>query len=115
MCGYDMATEKLKQQRYRLFVDESGDHSYKKLDNPAHRYLSLLGVWFRQADEYLLFADQMQLLSGRFLAQPKAHSSSCTGQTSSAVKGLLESSKIRRLKPNSTRGCFALSDMASTG
>ena len=30
--------------RYRLFIDESGDHTYKRLDNPDTRYLGLTGV-----------------------------------------------------------------------
>ena len=42
--------------RYRLYIDESGDHTYNKLDTVGHRYLALLGVWFRQSDDYLAFA-----------------------------------------------------------
>lgn len=29
---------------WRLYIDESGDHAYKKLDNPDKRYLGLTGV-----------------------------------------------------------------------
>jgi hypothetical protein len=43
--------------RYRLYVDESGDHAYNRLDEISHRYLALLGVWFRQPDDYVSFAD----------------------------------------------------------
>jgi len=32
-----------KRTRYRLYIDESGDHTYKLLDDPSHRYLALLG------------------------------------------------------------------------
>jgi hypothetical protein len=46
--------------RYRLYIDESGDHTYNLLDDPSHRYLALLGVWFRQADDYLAFADDLE-------------------------------------------------------
>jgi hypothetical protein len=46
--------------RYRLYLDESGDHTYKLLDDPAHRYLALLGVWFRQPDQYTAFADGLE-------------------------------------------------------
>jgi len=45
--------------RYRLYLDESGDHTYKQLDDVARRYLGLLGVWFRQADDYVTFADDL--------------------------------------------------------
>lgn len=31
------------QARYRLYVDESGDHTYHKIDEPAKRYLGLIG------------------------------------------------------------------------
>jgi len=36
--------------RYRLYVDESGDHVYKKMSHPSHRFLCLLGCWFKGAD-----------------------------------------------------------------
>lgn len=52
--------------RYRLYVDESGDHSFNLLDNPAHRYLGLLGVWFRIADEYVTFADELEAFKRQF-------------------------------------------------
>lgn len=49
-----------RRQRYRLYIDESGDHTYNLLDDPSHRFLALLGVWFRQADAYVAFADHME-------------------------------------------------------
>lgn len=30
--------------RYRLYIDESGDHTYSNLNHPSYRYLSLTGV-----------------------------------------------------------------------
>ena len=50
----------IKRPRYRLYIDESGDHTYKLLDDPSHRYLAILGVWMRQQDEYLAFADNLE-------------------------------------------------------
>jgi len=38
------------EERFRLYIDESGDHVFKHLDDPGHRYLSLLGCWFRGRD-----------------------------------------------------------------
>jgi hypothetical protein len=32
-------------RRYRLYVDESGDHTYYELEDPAKRYLGLTGVF----------------------------------------------------------------------
>ncbi len=45
--------------RCRLYIDESGDHSYNLLDEPSHRYLGLLDMWFWQADDYVEFADNL--------------------------------------------------------
>lgn len=30
--------------RYRLYVDESGDHNYRDLDDVGHRYLGVIGI-----------------------------------------------------------------------
>jgi hypothetical protein len=49
-----------QRNRYRLYIDESGDHTYKLLDDPSHRHLALLGVWFRQVDHYVAFADDLE-------------------------------------------------------
>jgi hypothetical protein len=32
-------------KRYRLYIDESGDHIYRKLEDPAKRYLGLTGIF----------------------------------------------------------------------
>ena len=47
------------EERYRLYIDESGDHVFNHLDNPAHRYLCLIGCWFRNP-EYLQFHEHIQ-------------------------------------------------------
>ena len=35
---------------YRVYIDESGDHSYRGLNNPGRRYLGLTGVVFHKAE-----------------------------------------------------------------
>jgi hypothetical protein len=40
-------------ESYRLYVDESGDHVFKHLDDPGHRYLCLLGCVFKNRDYWL--------------------------------------------------------------
>ena len=35
---------------FRIYIDESGDHSYRGLNNPGRRYLGLTGVVFRKAE-----------------------------------------------------------------
>ena len=45
-------------QRYRLYLDESGDHVFHdegRLAEPGHRYLALVGCWFPQGETYLSF------------------------------------------------------------
>jgi hypothetical protein len=54
-----MTAYKRLTRRYRLYIDESGDHTYKKIEDVGHRFLALLGVWFRQGD-YLAFADDLE-------------------------------------------------------
>ena len=47
-----------KPDRYRLYVDESGDHTFAKAGS-SNQYLALLGVWFRQDPEYNAFAESL--------------------------------------------------------
>jgi hypothetical protein len=56
--------------RYRLYIDESGDHTYKLLEDPAHRYLALLGVWLRQSDDSVALADDLERFK-RYLFGPR--------------------------------------------
>lgn len=47
------------EERYRLYLDESGDHVFKKLDKDSHRYLCLLGCWFKNP-EYVEFHERLE-------------------------------------------------------
>lgn len=47
------------ESRYRLYIDESGDHVYRKTTEISHRYLCLLGCWFKNTD-YLEFHNQIE-------------------------------------------------------
>ena len=53
--------DRRKPARYRLYLDESGDHAYNLLDDPTHRYLALLGVWFLEEEDYVAFADDFEM------------------------------------------------------
>lgn len=44
--------------RYRLYIDESGDHVFREPTHESHRFLCLLGCWFRGAD-YLPFHEAL--------------------------------------------------------
>jgi len=51
-----------RPDRYRLYIDESGDHTYKRLTEVSQRYLALLGIWCRQRDEYVALHDGLERL-----------------------------------------------------
>lgn len=46
--------------KYRLYIDESGDHTFNLLEDPSRRYLCLLGVWFKLRGEYERFAEDLE-------------------------------------------------------
>ena len=45
--------------RYRLYIDESGDHTFSQMDSDNARYLALMGVWFNSGDPYKNFAKSL--------------------------------------------------------
>lgn len=47
------------EDRYRLYLDESGDHVYRETTEIAHRFLCLLGCWFQNPD-YLIFHELLE-------------------------------------------------------
>ena len=49
-------------KRYRLYVDESGDHTYYKLEDPAKRYLGLTGIFIEGEYYRTTFQPQLELL-----------------------------------------------------
>lgn len=52
------------EDRYRLYLDESGDHVYRATTEMQHRFLGLLGCWFNNAD-YLQFHEALEDLKRR--------------------------------------------------
>lgn len=46
--------------QYRLYCDESGDHTFKQIDIDNHRYLGLLGIWFEQQTYYRDFFRRLE-------------------------------------------------------
>jgi len=58
------------EDRYRLYLDESGDHVFRETTETAHRFLCLLGCWFQNPD-YLKFHQAMESFKERhFHAHP---------------------------------------------
>lgn len=53
-------------ERFRLYVDESGDHVFRHTEDPSHRFLCLMGCWFR-TDHYLVFQRALEDLKARHL------------------------------------------------
>ena len=54
------------EDRFRLYLDESGDHVFREVIEPAHRFLCLLGCWFQNPD-YLEFHEALEALKSRLL------------------------------------------------
>lgn len=50
------------ETHYRLYVDESGDHTFNLLEADNHRFLALLGIWFDSDDPYKSFCRELQEL-----------------------------------------------------
>ncbi len=55
------------EERYRLYLDESGDHVFNCLDKPSHRFLCLLGCWFRNP-EYMVFHARLEAFKKAHIA-----------------------------------------------
>jgi hypothetical protein len=53
-------------ERYRLYLDESGDHVFRDVSQLAHRFLCLLGCWFR-TEQYLQFQRELENLKATHL------------------------------------------------
>ena len=47
------------ERTYRLYIDESGDHTFNLVENDNHRYLGLLGIWFDVDAPYKVFAESL--------------------------------------------------------
>ena len=58
------------EDRFRLYIDESGDHVFRHVDKPAHRYLCLLDVWFKNADYESFHCDLEQVKRELFDPHP---------------------------------------------
>ena len=54
------------EEKYHLYIDESGDHSYKKLNHVPQRYLCLLGCFFK-GDEYVTFHNRLAAFKQRHI------------------------------------------------
>src|SRR5712691_10181856 len=54
------------EDRYRVYLDESGDHVFRETGELPHRYLCLRGCWFRNP-EYLKFHEAIEALKTKYL------------------------------------------------
>ncbi len=50
---------RVDRTRHRLYIDESGDHTFHLADNDNHRHLGLLGIWFDTGLPYKAFAQAL--------------------------------------------------------
>ncbi len=54
------------EERYRLYIDESGDHVFRSVYETSHRFLCLLGCWFKNP-AYLSFHDALEAVKRKHL------------------------------------------------
>lgn len=54
------------EDRFRLYVDESGDHVFRDVYAVSHRFLCLLGCWFQNL-AYLCFHDALEEVKRKHL------------------------------------------------
>lgn len=54
--------EHVPADRYRLYVDESGDHTFSRVADARDRYLGLLGVWFKVGEPYDTYSEYLRRL-----------------------------------------------------
>lgn len=47
------------EDRFRLYLDESGDHVFRTTFDIPHRFLCLLGCWFQNPD-YIIFHEELE-------------------------------------------------------
>ncbi len=52
------------EDRYRLYLDESGDHVFRETTETAHRFLCLLGCWI-QNPAYVQFHQELERFKER--------------------------------------------------
>jgi len=55
------------EERSRLYVDESGDHVYREVEEIPHRFLCLLGTWFLNP-AYLEFHKSLEELKTNYFS-----------------------------------------------
>jgi hypothetical protein len=55
------------EDRYRLYLDESGDHVYREVEDIPHRFLCLLGSWFQNPD-YLQFHNSLEKVKTQYFS-----------------------------------------------
>lgn len=51
---------------YRLYVDESGDHTYRRVEEISRRYLGLTGVLIRRSDYDHAIPEELERLKREF-------------------------------------------------
>ena len=56
-----------RRMSYRVYIDESGDHTYNRLDDPSRRYLGLTGVIFHKAEYDPAIPQAMEALKRQHL------------------------------------------------
>lgn len=60
----------VKRKRFRIYIDESGDHTYRDLQKQENRYLCLIGCIF-ESEQYRIFARELEDFKQKHLLYTK--------------------------------------------
>lgn len=66
-----------RNRLYRLYIDESGDHTFRLAEDDNHRYLGLLGIWFDAEAPYRAFARTLSELKAEIFGSHPDDSPVC--------------------------------------
>lgn len=103
-----------QEPRYRLYIDESGDHTLQVVDDDNRRYLGLIGIWFDSGEPYRNFARGLQeLKEGIFGPHPDDDSICLHRKDIVERRGIFERLRVPALNQRFERELLDLVEKAS--
>lgn len=61
-----MIEKNIKVPKYRIYIDEAGDHTYRDLTYESRRFLALIGCIFERDEHYKKAANEMKGLKNKY-------------------------------------------------
>lgn len=103
-----------QEPQYRLYIDESGDHTLQFGGDDNRRYLGLIGIWFDSGEPYKAFARGLrELKDGIFGPHPDDDSICLHRKDVVERRGIFERLRDPALNQRFERGLLDLVEKAS--